>query len=204
MGNMLGQQANMLGQQSNNIMNQGSLINQSNNALGNTLSSNINNSNFMAGMYDRSLQDYVARQNQMDQARLASMGYNAQQSAAEASRPSFFEQMIPLGAAAITAFSDIRVKENIGDASTEIDQFVSSVKPYFFEYSNAAYGQPGIHYGIMAQELEQTPAGSSTIVEDQDGVKMVDLKKLVPLMMASMGRMAERIEVLEKELNHVR
>jgi hypothetical protein len=197
----------MLGQQSNNIMNQGSLINQSNNALGNTLSSNINNSNFMAGMYDRSLQDYVARQNQMDQARLASMGYSAQQSAAEASRPSFFEQLIPLGAAALgnaALFSDIRVKENIGDATTEIDQFVSSVKPYFFEYNNAAYGQPGIHYGVMAQELEQTPAGASTVVEDAAGVKMVDLRRLVPLMMASMGRMAERIEILEKELNHVR
>jgi len=116
-------------------------------------------------------------------------------------QPSAFDKFtsvaVPLASAAILA-SDKRVKTNIGDATSEIDQFISSVKPYSFEYSHVGYGQPGTHYGVMAQELEQTPAGASTVVEAQDGVKMVDLRRLVPLMMASMGRMAQRIEELER------
>jgi hypothetical protein len=201
MGQNYNQMGNLYNNQIGAAMNQGQLLNNQGSMIASAAGMGLNNAGFMGQMYDRQLQDYVARQNAMDQAKLAAAGMNFQGQMAQHNAPSTFDKLggvaVPLASAAILA-SDKRVKTNIGDATSEIDQFISSVKPYSFEYSHVAYGQPGIHYGVMAQDLEQTPAGASTVVEAQDGVKMVDLRRLVPLMMASMGRMAQRIEELER------
>jgi len=48
-------------------------------------------------MYDRQMQDYVARGNAMDQARLASMGFNQQSQMAQYNQPSTFDRLIDIG-----------------------------------------------------------------------------------------------------------
>ena len=197
MGQNFGQQANLYNNQIGAAMNQGQLLNNQGSMLNNMSGIGLNNAGFMAGMYDRQLQDYVARQNAMDQARLAAAGMNFQGNMANYNRPSGFEQLTSAALPAAIAFaSDIRVKDQIRNEGSEMDQFLSSLQPHSFVYKKDPTNDR--HYGIMAQDLEQTAAGASTVVDAPDGVKMVDLQRLVPLMAAAMGRMAQRIEELER------
>lgn len=89
----LGQMGQNYGQMGNMVMNQGNLLNNQGAMINNMSGMGLNNAGFMAGMYDRQLQDYVARQNQMDQARLAAAGMSFQGNMANYNRPSGFDQL---------------------------------------------------------------------------------------------------------------
>lgn len=51
---------------------------------------------------------------------------------------------------------------------------------YGYEYKDpsAPGAAPGEHYGPMAQDLEKTPAGASTVIEGKDGKKAIDTGRL--------------------------
>lgn len=202
MGQNYGQMGNLYNNQIGAAMNQGQMLNNQGTMLASMGAMGLNNAGFMGQMYDRQLQDYVARQNAMDQAKLASMGMQQQSNMAAYNQPSTFDKLagvaVPIASAALMGplLSDIRVKDQIRNEGSEMDQFLSSLQPQSFVYK--ADPTQDRHYGIMAQDLEQTAAGASTVVDAPDGVKMVDLQRLVPLMAAAMGRMAQRIEELER------
>jgi hypothetical protein len=105
----------------------------------------------------------------------AQMGYNAQMgdfNAKNAAQANFNSGLMNLGGAAIIAASDIRMKENIeviGVAQNGLTVYKFEYKPEFKDHELAGRG---VHYGYMAQEVEQVyPYAVKTL---NDGYKVVD------------------------------
>jgi hypothetical protein len=103
----------------------------------------------------------------------AQMGYNAQMGAANAQNASnnaMTQGLFSLGGAAL--MSDIRTKENIepiGVAKNGLTVYKYEYKPEFKDHELAG---SGVHYGYMAQEVEQVyPYAVKTL---DDGYKVVD------------------------------
>jgi hypothetical protein len=103
------------------------------------------------------------------------MGYNANLAASNAQNASnnaMTSGMFSLGAAALPLMSDIRTKENIeviGVADNGLTVYKYEYKPEFKDHELAG---SGVHYGYMAQEVEQVyPYAVKTL---DDGYKVVD------------------------------
>ena len=103
------------------------------------------------------------------------MGYNAQLGAANAQNAAnnqMTQGLFSLGGAGIMAMSDIRTKENIeiiGVANNGLTVYKYEYKPEFKDHKLAGRG---VHYGYMAQEVEQVyPYAVKTL---DDGYKVVD------------------------------
>jgi hypothetical protein len=101
------------------------------------------------------------------------MGYNAQMGAANAQNAAnnqMTQGLFSLGGAAL--MSDIRTKENIepiGIANNGLTIYKYEYKPEFKDHELAG---SGVHYGYMAQEVEQVyPYAVRTL---NDGYKVVD------------------------------
>jgi hypothetical protein len=101
------------------------------------------------------------------------MGYNAQMGAANAQNAAnnaMTSGLFSLGGAAL--MSDIRSKENIepiGVANNGLTVYKFEYKPEFKDHELAGHG---VHYGYMAQEVEQVyPYAVKTL---DDGYKVVD------------------------------
>ena len=101
------------------------------------------------------------------------MGYNAQLAASNASNAAnnqMTQGLFSLGGAAL--MSDIRSKENIepiGVANNGLTVYKFEYKPEFKDHELAGHG---VHYGYMAQEVEQVyPYAVKTL---DDGYKVVD------------------------------
>jgi len=102
------------------------------------------------------------------------MGYNAQlgaSNAQNAANNSMTSGLFSLGGAALMA-SDVRMKENIepiGIAENGLTVYRYEYKPEFKDHELAG---KGVHYGYMAQEVEQVfPYAVKTL---NDGYKVVD------------------------------
>lgn len=132
------------------------------------------------------------------------------------------------GGSGIMAMSDVRAKENIHPANGEVRQFMDTMAArqqllnaiadyhptaheageamgragaHAYEYTPRAQAQgqpPGTHYGPMAQELERTPAGASTVVQAPDGTKHVDTSKLAMLHTSALADLHNRVQRLEQ------
>jgi hypothetical protein len=102
------------------------------------------------------------------------MGYNAQlgaSNAQNAANNSMTSGLFSLGGAALMA-SDVRMKENIepiGIAENGLTVYRYEYKPEFKDHELAGRG---VHYGYMAQEVEQVYPYAVRILDD--GYKVVD------------------------------
>ena len=103
------------------------------------------------------------------------MGYNAQlgaSNAQNAANNAMTSGLFSLGGAGMMAMSDIRTKENIepiGIANNGLTVYKYEYKPEFKDHELAG---SGVHYGYMAQEVEQVyPYAVKTL---DDGYKVVD------------------------------
>jgi len=103
------------------------------------------------------------------------MGYNANLAASNAQNAAnnaMTSGLFSLGGAGIMAMSDIRTKENIeviGVAENGLTVYKYEYKPEFKDHELAG---SGVHYGYMAQEVEQVyPYAVRTL---NDGYKVVD------------------------------
>jgi hypothetical protein len=103
------------------------------------------------------------------------MGYNAQMgdfNAKQAAQANFNQGLMGLGAAAIPLMSDIRTKENIEPIGIAHNGLTVYKYEYKDEFKDNALAGHGIHYGYMAQEVEQVfPYAVKTL---DDGYKVVD------------------------------
>jgi hypothetical protein len=74
-----------------------------------------------------------------------------------------------------------------------------NVGGYSYEYKNPSSlgAAPGTHYGPMAQELEQTPAGASVVGEDKKGRKFVDPGRLTMLNTAELAKQRRELDALK-------
>lgn len=96
-------------------------------------------------------------------------------------------QAIQSGAAAYMAFCDERVKTNIQPVSKEdLAEMKSHLKAYSFNYKSPIHGS-GDYVGVMAQDLEKSKLGKTLVYEDADGLKHIDLSRVLMLFLATMA-----------------
>lgn len=99
-------------------------------------------------------------------------------------------------AALAYAKSDENAKTNIEFAPEEIDQFLNDLTGYKFNYKDPSDGQ-GKQLGVMAQDVEQTPMGEKMVFQDQEGQKNLDGGEALNAILASLGRLNEKVNNLE-------
>jgi hypothetical protein len=98
-----------------------------------------------------------------------------------------------------SAASDRRLKKNIKYNDKEVEQFLSALHAYSFDYKDSKFGQ-GTHLGIMAQDAEKSALGKSFVEETPEG-KMIDGKKALGVMLAGLANINKRIQKLEGKKN---
>ena len=98
--------------------------------------------------------------------------------------------------------SDVNVKSNIQQtsASDVFRQTPGYSYDYKPEFANRPGAKEGPQAGIMAQDLEKTPAGSTMVSQGPDGVKSVDTQRLPLLQAAAMNEQIQRTDALEQKL----
>jgi len=89
------------------------------------------------------------------------------------------------------AMSDEREKESV--------KAIENAPGYSYNYTDpdAMGAAPGRQYGIMAQDLEKTPAGRSVVKQGPGGAKMVDTSRLTMVNTAALNGMQKHIDELE-------
>jgi hypothetical protein len=159
----------------------------------------------MAGIAERqaAAQGLAGLRGQDLQAALGSLGTIEQQRgqryAASLGVPSQLEGAMGAASAAGAAYaaSDVRLKTDIGDGSTDARELIRSLTPQAFRYRDADRNGAGEHIGIMAQDLERTPAGRS-MVSDTPGGKQIDGGKLATGLAAVAADLDRRVADIER------
>jgi hypothetical protein len=98
-------------------------------------------------------------------------------------------------------YSDERCKEGIVGNPGEVDKFVENLHPYEYEYkAPLKESLPGRRIGVMAQDVERSGIGRMLVSEGPGGAKMISLdpKETTPVILASLGRLSDRLSKLEK------
>jgi hypothetical protein len=99
-------------------------------------------------------------------------------------------------AVTMAAMSDKRAKDKVAPAHKEIEDMFDKVKPVSFEYKE----KPGKRYmSVMAQDLEKSSAGKDLVVEDEAGMKGIDVPQAVGALMAAQKVIFERLKKSEKK-----
>lgn len=84
-------------------------------------------------------------------------------------------------------------------APSPIQETLRTTQPYAFNYKPGYGEDPGQrHVGIMAQDLEKTPAGSTLVREGPKG-KMIDGKQAVGFNLAAAADLQKQIDALKAE-----
>jgi len=98
--------------------------------------------------------------------------------------------------------SDERSKYAVSDeaAKKEAGKMVAGLDPYAFNYKDPERHGAGRHIGVMAQDLEKSPAGRTVVEEGPDGMKRVNTPKLTMLNSAALAQYDDRIGELEKRI----
>lgn len=104
-----------------------------------------------------------------------------------------------MGAASIAAeiFSDERVKDDIEEWNPS--DFLDKIVPVKYKYKDemAALGEnPSIeHKGVIAQDVEK---GAPELVKEVGGVKAIDIRESIPMILAALGDINKRLKKVEK------
>ena len=83
--------------------------------------------------------------------------------------------------------SDEREKENISEVSkADLQELSQVIRPMLFKYKNEENGK-GEFVGVMAQDLEKSKLGKTLVIENSEGVKMIDQNRAIMLLLATVG-----------------
>ena len=156
---------------------------------------------YNVGLQQQQFQNQLAKAGAQGQATGNLAGMYAQQAGAQAQADSaVIGGLAGLGGAAITKFSDSRVKEDIKPASESIEDMLDNLEPYEYDYKDEFKDDPsmeGRQLGIMAQDLESSELGNKFVQEDNNGVKRVDYGKMASTQMAAISDLHKRLKQLE-------
>lgn len=97
------------------------------------------------------------------------------------------------------AASDVNSKQEIEPGQNELEDFLSSLGVYSYEYKNKEYGE-GRRISPMAQEIESTPLGKAAISVNKEGYKQVDYGKLGGTMLAATAMLNNKVNKLAKQM----
>lgn len=95
-----------------------------------------------------------------------------------------------IGAGAMLLASDERVKKNMIEVSKEdLEEMRSFLKAYYYEYLSDEHGE-GEFVGIKAQDLEKSKLGKYLVVTNSQGIKVIDMKRVLSMWLATMAQEA--------------
>lgn len=158
------------------------------------------------GLYQQQFQNEMAKAtgitNQLQNQ--ASGFYNQanQQAQAAQAQAAGNRQLLGSGISAF-AMSDEKTKENVSDLSTEeIQDMLSKLKGKKFDYKDE-FGGKEDNAGFMAQDLEKSKLGAD-MVEEINGVKMVDKDKMLMTNTAALSDVNDRLSELEEVLGKLK
>ncbi len=95
--------------------------------------------------------------------------------------------------------SDERVKSGLNPMHAEPAEMMDHLEPKSYNYKPGLGLPPGRKYGIMAQDLEQTPMGAS-VVHDTPRGKVIDAAQATGVHFAAEANLHERLRVLEAKM----
>ena len=146
--------------------------------------------------YDRQLQAAQAQQG----GGISYEGQRTQRYGADLGVPTMGEQILGGVTAALPflAKSDRALKTDIRPGAPQANAFMDSLSPSTYQYKNpGGIGMPpGKHTGVMAQDLEKTPAGKGAVINTSGG-KTVDFGQLGGVMAASLATLNDRLKAIE-------
>ena len=95
--------------------------------------------------------------------------------------------------------SDENCKENIELDNNAIDELLEELTGYSFNYKNDSiedgYGSEGKKLGVMAQDMEEV--APEMVEEDENKIKMLNDGEMLNALLASTGRLHERLKKVE-------
>lgn len=140
-----------------------------------------------AGNYGNNLNQNLVGYGQSVSGNLTGLGNaNAAAQIAQANRGS---QLLGQGAmaAGYGMSSDKRLKTNIDEVDPkELKEMRKHLKAFAFNYKSDEHGV-GDWVGVMAQDLEKSKLGRTLVVHDAKGNKMIDIRKVLSLFLATMA-----------------
>lgn len=103
--------------------------------------------------------------------------------------------LVPAAAPALAALaaSDERVKENVSEF--DVEAFLDSLTGYEYDYKDPQKHGEGKQVGVMAQDVEKE--APNLVVENKDGVKMIDYNKAGGPLFASLAEINKRLKKIE-------
>lgn len=93
--------------------------------------------------------------------------------------------------------SDVNLKENVKDLTNDFSLGILRINPK--QYNLKADETKQIHYGVLAQEIEQH--FPELVLMNDFNVRSVNYMELIPIMIVRMKGMQEEIDELKKRLN---
>lgn len=97
-----------------------------------------------------------------------------------------------------------RARGNFGESTPSPEaaaRTIDQANPYAFKYKDPARHGEGQRIGVMAQDLEKTPAGAAAVMRSPDGTRMVDTGELSTIAVAAQHNQQERQDDLATGLN---
>lgn len=94
------------------------------------------------------------------------------------------------------AMSDERAKQSVQPSTSPVSDLAASLQPVAFDYQPGA-GPPGRRVGVLAQDLERTPAGAALVTDTPQG-KMVDTDQAALAGLAVSADQEQRLRKLEQ------
>jgi hypothetical protein len=95
--------------------------------------------------------------------------------------------------------SDERAKTNIAPADSEIEDFLGHLAAKRYQYKEGTGEPPGMHTGVMAQDMERSPVGREFVREGPDGMKWVDTGRMPLMLLAALAEQQKRLDSLEQK-----
>ncbi len=90
--------------------------------------------------------------------------------------------------------------EKYAASDEKAKEAIEKTPGYKFRYKDpdAMGAEEGVQFGIMAQDLEKTPAGRSVVKKQPDGTRMVDTSRLALLEAGAMNALSKKVAELER------
>lgn len=96
----------------------------------------------------------------------------------------------------VGAMSDKRAKTDIHPAEQDIAEMFDALHAKRFQYK-PGFGESGEHLGVMAQDLERTPAGRTLVEHDSGGMRRIDPQRALMSLLAAGADIYDRLRKLE-------
>lgn len=149
-----------------------------------------------SGMNDQARIAYLQQLTGMDANQLnASLQLYGIQKGSTGLLPGLVSQAGQTAGAMASMASDERLKKDVTDARSEIDEMLDALSPKSYDYKDEKFGK-GRRAGIMAQDMLKSTAGRRIVEEHPEG-KMLDVNKALSAALASSARLNERVRALE-------